>query len=304
MTYKGFAKTIILVCLLGIGLSFWVFASTPKTTHQDDHQFPPDIESYQDAELKSILAILANRIKKEPFNLIATLIFFCAIGHTFLTSKFLATAHHREREHRKKIKQGLAHRNSVDLKAGLFHFFGEVEVVFGLWAVALSATICFFYDWPTLVVYISQKVNFTEPIFVVIIMTLASTRPILKLAEQFMSLIANLLGGTLTVWWFTILILGPAIGSLITEPAAMTISALLLANKFFSLEPSNKFKYATIGLLFVNISVGGTPICAQRLYRRKSHEGPVGSDGRRHYTGPISPFRTLTRILLRRRIEN
>jgi hypothetical protein len=89
-------------------------------------------------------------------------------------------------------------------------------------------------------------------------MTLASTRPILKLAEKFMSLIANLLGGTLTVWWFTILILGPTIGSLITEPAAMTISALLLANKFFSLEPSNKFKYATIGLLFVNISVGGT----------------------------------------------
>jgi hypothetical protein len=197
MTYKSLAKIIFLVCLLGIGLSFWVFASTPETTHPDTQEFPPDIESYQDAELKSIKAILTNRLKKEPFNLVATLIFFCAIGHTFLTSKFLAIAHHREMEHKKKIKQGLAHRN-------------------------------------------------------------ASTRPILKLAEKFMSLIANLLGGTLTVWWFTILILGPTIGSLITEPAAMTISALLLANKFFALEPSTKFKYATIGLLFVNISVGGT----------------------------------------------
>jgi hypothetical protein len=70
--------------------------------------------------------------------------------------------------------------------------------------------------------------------------------------------IANLLGGSLTAWWFTILTLGPLLGSLITEPAAMTISALLLGHKLYDLEPSEKFKYATIGLLFVNISVGGT----------------------------------------------
>jgi hypothetical protein len=70
--------------------------------------------------------------------------------------------------------------------------------------------------------------------------------------------IANLLGGTLTAWWFTILTIGPLLGSLITEPAAMTISALLLAQKLYDLEPGEKFKYATIGLLFVNISVGGT----------------------------------------------
>jgi hypothetical protein len=94
--------------------------------------------------------------------------------------------------------------------------------------------------------------------FVVVIMTLASTRPILKLSEIIMWKIANLLGGTLTAWWFTILTIGPLLGSLITEPAAMTISALLLAHKLYDLEPSEKFKYATIGLLFVNISVGGT----------------------------------------------
>jgi len=38
----------------------------------------------------------------------------------------------------------------------------------------------------------------------------------------------------------------------------MTISALLLSRKFYVLEPSRNFRYATIGLLFVNISVGGT----------------------------------------------
>jgi hypothetical protein len=94
--------------------------------------------------------------------------------------------------------------------------------------------------------------------FVVSIMTLASTRPILKLAERFMKLIADLLGGSLAAWWFTILTLGPVLSSVITEPAAMTISALLLVNKLYVLEPSTKFKYATIGLLFVNVSIGGT----------------------------------------------
>jgi hypothetical protein len=70
--------------------------------------------------------------------------------------------------------------------------------------------------------------------------------------------IANLFGGMLVSWWLTILTVGPILGSFITEPAAMTIAALLLAEKFYSLEPNKNFQYATLGLLFVNISVGGT----------------------------------------------
>jgi hypothetical protein len=104
----------------------------------------------------------------------------------------------------------------------------------------------------------SRKVNFTEPMFVVVIMALASTRPIIKLAEYMMGSIANLFGGVLSAWWLTILTVGPLLGSFITEPAAMTISALLLANMFYDLDPSEKLKYGTIGLLFVNVSVGGT----------------------------------------------
>jgi hypothetical protein len=201
---------------------------------------------------------LKNRVKQEPFNLIATLIFLCAIIHIFLTSRFLAVAHKWEHEHEQKKKQGLADKHSVHHGAELFHFLGEVEVVFGIWAIALVGAILIFFDWSTAVNYIGYRVNFTEAMFVVVIMTLASTRPILKFSEQIMWKIANLLGGTLTAWWFTILTLGPLLGSLITEPAAMTISALMLAYKFYDLHPSEKFKYATIGLLFVNISVGGT----------------------------------------------
>jgi len=68
----------------------------------------------------------------------------------------------------------------------------------------------------------------------------------------------RLLGNSPAAWWVSILVLGPILGSLITEPAAMTISALLLARLIYRLNPSEKLRYATIALLFVNISVGGT----------------------------------------------
>lgn len=50
----------------------------------------------------------------------------------------------------------------------------------------------------------------------------------------------------------------PLLGSFITEPAAMTIAALLLCKQFYDLKPSPRLMYATLGLLFVNISIGGT----------------------------------------------
>ena len=257
---KRYWKPALLVfwCLVCIGLAGSAVVQAAEKPADDAKAFPRSLDSYNDADVDSILAILLNRLKQEPFNLIATLIFLCAIIHTFLTSKFMAVAHKWEHEHEQKIKKGQVDKNSVHHRAELFHFLGEVEAVFGLWVIALMGAIFFFYDWQTAVNYIVYEVNFVEAEFVVVIMILASTRPILKLTESIMRKIANLLGGTLTAWWFTILTAGPLLGSLITEPAAMTISALLLANKFYDLRPSAKLKYATIGLLFVNISVGGT----------------------------------------------
>ncbi len=224
----------------------------------DAEVFPRSLESYNDAEAGGIWAILKNRVKQEPFNLAATLIFFLAIVHTFMTGRFMAIAHKWEYEHEEKIKKGEENRESVHQGAELFHFLGEIETVFGIWAVALGMAIIGFYDWKTMVNYISYEVNYTEPLFVVVIMTLAATRPILRLSETLIRKIANLLGGTLTAQWLTTLTIGPVLGSFITEPAAMTISALVLARILYELEPSQRFKYATLGLLFVNISVGGT----------------------------------------------
>ena len=89
-------------------------------------------------------------------------------------------------------------------------------------------------------------------------MALASTRPIIVLAERAMGKVAALGSGTPAAWWFATLTIGPLLGSFITEPAAMTICALLLSRQFFDLNPSQRLKYATLGLLFVNVSIGGT----------------------------------------------
>jgi len=90
-----------------------------------------------------------------------------------------------------------------------------------------------------------------------VIMVLAASRPIVKLAETVLGKAAGLFGGGAAAWWFVILTIGPVLGSFITEPGAMTICAMLLAQKFYEWKPSNTFKYATIGLLFVNVSIGG-----------------------------------------------
>ena len=103
-----------------------------------------------------------------------------------------------------------------------------------------------------------DDVNFTEPAFVVIIMAIAATRPVVRFAEHIVDKVAKIFGGTPASWWFSALTVTPLLGSFITEPAAMTIAAFLLSKKFFDLNPSPKFAYATLGLLFVNISVGGT----------------------------------------------
>ncbi len=219
---------------------------------------PRDLRSYEDAHMEGIAARLVHRARAEPFNVAATFLFFAAIVHTFLSSRFLGLSHKWEQAHERRIRAGEAPPHSVHHGAELFHFLGEVEAVFGIWAIALVAAIVAWFDWATAVDYISHRVNFTEALFVVVIMTLASTRPILKVSEAVMSGIAGLLGGTLPVWWLTILTLGPILGSFITEPAAMTICALLLSEQFYVLEPTNRLKYATVGLLFVNVSVGGT----------------------------------------------
>jgi hypothetical protein len=219
-------------------------------------EFPRNLASYP-AVAGGLIEVLRARIESDPFNALATAIFLLAIVHTFVASWFTGAAHRaQERQEARRRAAGLPARPSVFAEA--LHFLGEVEVVFGLWTIPLMIAIVATHGWTTATTYVNGTVNYTEPLFVVVIMALASTRPIVNLAETALRQLAQLGRGTPAAWWIVILTVGPLLGSFITEPAAMTISALLLARQFFDLQPSASLRYATLGLLFVNVSIGGT----------------------------------------------
>ena len=100
--------------------------------------------------------------------------------------------------------------------------------------------------------------KYTEPMFVVVIMCIAATKPIIVFAASIIKRLAKIGGETPGAWWISILCFGPLLGSFITEPAAITICAMLLSEKFFAHDPKPALKYATLGLLLVAISAGGT----------------------------------------------
>jgi hypothetical protein len=222
-----------------------------------DQPFPLPLSAYSEAAGLPLAGLLWSRIQADPFNAIATTIFLLAVAHTFVASRFIEASHRRQA--RVDAAAAAAGRPPVpSVAAEILHFLGEVEVVFGLWIVPLMFAIVSTRGWDTAVHYLNGGVNFTEPLFVVVIMAMASTRPIIGFAESSLQKVADAGGARPAAWWMTILTIGPLLGSFITEPGAMTICALLLARQFFDLRPSLRLKYATLGLLFVNVSIGGT----------------------------------------------
>jgi len=254
---------LLVLCFFGGRPNTVCAAAPPDGDHPEIH-FPKPLEGYHDDETPNLFQKLIGRVKIDPFNLVGTIIFLCAILHTFLTSKFMHIAHGYKHKFEALEDQDNGsdpsierRRDALQFRAQFFHFMGEVEAVFGIWLVPLFLTIVLMKGWPTLVGYVTS-LNAAEPVFVVVIMAIASSRPILRLTENWLSKLAALGGSTPAAWWLSILTLGPLLGSFITEPAAMTICTLLLRQKFYALKPGKSLSYATLGLLFVNISVGGT----------------------------------------------
>lgn len=172
--------------------------------------------------------------------LIGAVLFAIAILHTFATSFFEHLAHTRPSH------------------AGLWHLLGEVEVVFGFWALVLMVAM-FMTDGTTVATNYLDSRNFTEPMFVFAIMVIAGTRPILHCARLGIGFVSRAVPlPTNMGFYFTVLALVPLLGSFITEPAAMTLAALILRDRFFRQGLSQGLKYATLGVLLVNISIGGT----------------------------------------------
>ena len=171
--------------------------------------------------------------------IIATVLFVLAIIHTFSVPIFAKLAH-----------KGGAH-------SGIWHLMSEVEAVFGVWAIVLIVFMAIAQGVDSAVHYMDSR-NFTEPLFVFTIMIVAASRPIIELVKAIVRFIAKAVPvQTEVATFFITLSLVPLAGSLITEPAAMTLAALMLKEAFFERTGNLRFKYLVIGVLFVNISIGG-----------------------------------------------
>lgn len=177
---------------------------------------------------------------------VATGLFALALLHTFSVAWF----------------ERLAHRQPAH--ARLFHLLGEVEIVFGFWAFVLVAALVAMGGRAAAIDYVDGR-NYTEPLFVFAIMVVAGSRPVLGAARIATLAVARLLPlPRALATYFAALSLIPLLGSLLTEPGAMTLAALLLRDLYFQHGLSRRTQYATIGVLFVNVSIGGslTPFAA------------------------------------------
>ncbi len=172
--------------------------------------------------------------------MIGAALFAVALIHTFSTKLFERLVHTHPKH------------------AGLWHLLGEVEVVFGFWATVL-AIVMFAHEGQVAALSYLESRNFTEPLFVFAIMVVAGSKPILQLAKTVVTWIAAVLPIPATMSFVLVtLSVVPLMGSFITEPAAMTLAAMLLLDRLFMQATSTRLKYAALGVLFVNVSIGGT----------------------------------------------
>ena len=172
--------------------------------------------------------------------IVAAVVFAIAVAHTFST-KFFAHLARRQPRH-----------------AGLWHLLSEVEVVFGFWAFVLIAALFVLSGRDSAVRYLDAR-SFTEPLFVLVIMVIAASRPILQGVQALIRGTARLMPlPQAQAVYFLALFAVPLLGSFITEPAAMTLAAIILRDTYFSNRLGDRLQYATLAVLFVNVSIGGT----------------------------------------------
>ena len=105
---------------------------------------------------------------------IAAVMFGLAIVHTFSSGFFERLAHRRPQH------------------AGVWHLLGEVEVVFGFWAMLLVIAMAMLLGPKAATGYVDSR-DYTEPMFVFAIMVVAGSRPVLHVVRGLVTVLAGLM---------------------------------------------------------------------------------------------------------------
>jgi hypothetical protein len=236
---------IVVLCFLGGVHSQAAYAESPAAAATQTAVEPVNAEQIAaETEAHAEGHEVKEFVPTRGMEYLATLLFVLAILHTFSVKYFAKLAHH--------YPEGSIPEN-------LFHFLAETEVVFGIWAAVLFFGIAALSGSVGEAVNYIEGLNYTESKFVLVVMVVAATRPIVSLAEKIISIVASLIPVKESLaFYLAALSVGPLLGSFITEPAAMTLLAIVLKRRYFDQGISSKLAYATLGLLFVNVSIGGT----------------------------------------------
>ena len=128
--------------LLGLGLSLGLgtVGDAAAEVLKPAADFPLPADSYGDQQIPSLFGKLIGRVQREPLNLVATIIFFAAIIHTFLTTQFRKIGLRYQKRY--EAIENLLHtadgpsapgkeHDKLIFRAQFFQFMGEVEAVFG-----------------------------------------------------------------------------------------------------------------------------------------------------------------------------
>lgn len=188
------------------------------------------------------------------FEIASTAIFAFAIIHTFLTPTLYRLGEKLNKRKEKETDE--AKWKWLHFFSEIFNLLSEVEIVLGIWLIPLFLLFIFMQGYRPAVDYLNS-LSYSYALYITVIVVVVGSRPLISFAEKILELCARLGNDAPAAWWWTLLTLGPILGALLKEPAAMAISSILLLKKFYHYQPSRAFKYATLGLLFANISIGG-----------------------------------------------
>lgn len=181
-----------------------------------------------------------------------SIIFFCAVIHTFLTSYFYSLYTTYQNKSKSKSKKQNFYRSISEI----YYFLSEIELVFGFWIIPLIVGLLLASKLEGTLDYLESR-DYTYAVYMAVVVAFASTRPIILFAEKVLEYVSRLGGNNAKSWWWTILTIGPFLDIFLKEPGAMTISSILLAKTCFNYIESRRFRYGTLALLFMNISLGG-----------------------------------------------